>query len=130
MKLRSALFTLLLATQVAVAAKPVEFIHATKDDIHSADPGALYEVTTDRFLSNIYEAFVMRDNDLKLIPALAVCAWHQLSLPGRARMCTTSRSRGFTTTLWALQECWCITTRVHQGQPRSGHADLRALRRT
>src|SRR5580698_8785519 len=48
------------------------FRWAYQGDVNSLDPYALNETFTHSFLSNVYEALVMRDRALNLIPGLAL----------------------------------------------------------
>lgn len=59
------------ALPIEAARKQITLTIATKGDPVSMDPGIVYEMQTHSFLNNIYEALVGRDDDLKLVPALA-----------------------------------------------------------
>jgi peptide/nickel transport system substrate-binding protein len=63
---------LALVLGLAAPADAKTFRWAYQGDVNSLDPYALNETFTHSFLSNIYEALVMRDKALNLIPGLAL----------------------------------------------------------
>jgi peptide/nickel transport system substrate-binding protein len=63
---------LALALAAASPAAAKTFRWAYQGDVNSLDPYALNETFTHSFLSNVYEALVMRDRALNLIPGLAL----------------------------------------------------------
>src|SRR5258706_10384659 len=70
--LRSLGLLLALGLPLAAPADAKTFRWAYQGDVNSLDPYALNETFTHSFLSNIYEALVMRDKALNLVPALAL----------------------------------------------------------
>lgn len=71
------LSVVLLGMALAAGITPASaktFRWAFQGDVNSLDPYALNETFTHAFLSNVYEALVMRDQQLNLIPGLAL-AW-------------------------------------------------------
>src|SRR5487761_2391484 len=78
-RLRRALLGLLLsAAALPLAARAATFRWANNGDVTGMDPDTLEETVQLSFLANIYEPLVQRDQDLKLIPGLAV-KWRQVS---------------------------------------------------
>ncbi len=78
-RLRRALLGLLLsAAALPLAARAATFRWANNGDVTGMDPDTLEETVQLSFLANIYEPLIQRDQDLKLIPGLAV-KWRQVS---------------------------------------------------
>ena len=76
---RLALLGLLLgAAAIPAVSRAATFRWANNGDVTSMDPDTLQETVQLSFLANIYEPLVQRDENLKLIPGLAV-KWRQVS---------------------------------------------------
>src|SRR5258706_10288000 len=71
-RLYSSLLSLALVLTVAAPVDAKTFRWAYQGDVNSLDPYALNETFTHSFLSNIYEALIMRDKALNPIPGLAL----------------------------------------------------------
>ncbi len=74
MRIKQTLANLLIATALgagASAAHSETFRWAFQGDLQALDPYSLNETLTLGFLGNVYEALVMRDKALQIIPALA-----------------------------------------------------------
>jgi len=71
MSLRTLVATLLLGVALALPASAERLRWASQGDALSLDPHANNETMTLRFLANVYDALVTRDQDLKIVPWLA-----------------------------------------------------------
>ncbi|MFL6815332.1 MAG: ABC transporter substrate-binding protein [Bradyrhizobium sp.] len=74
MSVRQTLLTAATLTVAAVAISPASaqtLRYANQGDLKSLDPYTLNETTTHAHLGQVYEGLIARDQDLKIIPALA-----------------------------------------------------------